>query len=148
MRVLVAEDDPGLREVLVMGLEDHGYQVDAASAATTPSTCSSSTTTTSPSSTGACPVLRDRGRGVGSQARQTNAILMLNRPRRPTGPDPRPRRGRRRLPGQALRLRELLARIRALQRRPRGVDAPIIARGSLALDPVRREFTVAVVHWR
>jgi len=30
MRVLVAEDDPGLREVLVMGLEDHGYQVDAA----------------------------------------------------------------------------------------------------------------------
>jgi len=30
MRVLVAEDDPGLRDVLVMGLEDHGYQVDAA----------------------------------------------------------------------------------------------------------------------
>ena len=36
---------------------------------------------------------------------------------------------------------ELLARIRALQRRPRGVDAPVIQRGRLALDPVRREVT-------
>jgi two-component system copper resistance phosphate regulon response regulator CusR len=36
---------------------------------------------------------------------------------------------------------ELLARIRALQRRPRGVDAPTISRGSLSLDPVRREVT-------
>jgi DNA-binding response OmpR family regulator len=37
---------------------------------------------------------------------------------------------------------ELLARIRALQRRPRGVDAPVLARGRLALDPVKREVTV------
>ena len=29
MRVLVAEDDEGLREVLVLGLADAGYQVDA-----------------------------------------------------------------------------------------------------------------------
>ena len=29
MRVLVAEDDAGLRDVLVLGLEDQGYQVDA-----------------------------------------------------------------------------------------------------------------------
>src|SRR6516225_9316414 len=29
MRVLVAEDDRGLREVLVEGLEEAGYQVDA-----------------------------------------------------------------------------------------------------------------------
>ena len=33
--------------------------------------------------------------------------------------------------------------MRALQRRPRGVDAPVIARGDLALDPVRREVYVA-----
>ena len=38
---------------------------------------------------------------------------------------------------------ELLARVRALQRRPRGVDAPVIARGDLSLDPVRREVAVA-----
>ena len=29
MRVLVAEDDPGLREVIVLGLADAGYHVDA-----------------------------------------------------------------------------------------------------------------------
>jgi len=29
VRVLVAEDDPGLREVMVLGLQDSGYQVDA-----------------------------------------------------------------------------------------------------------------------
>ncbi len=29
MRILVAEDDPGLRAVLTQGLEDGGYQVDA-----------------------------------------------------------------------------------------------------------------------
>jgi DNA-binding response OmpR family regulator len=31
MRVLVAEDDPGLREVLIQGLEEAGYFVDSAS---------------------------------------------------------------------------------------------------------------------
>src|SRR5262249_28248751 len=29
MRVLVAEDDEGLREVVVLGLQERGYQVDA-----------------------------------------------------------------------------------------------------------------------
>jgi DNA-binding response OmpR family regulator len=29
MRILIAEDDPGLRDVLVRGLEDDGYRVDA-----------------------------------------------------------------------------------------------------------------------
>ena len=37
---------------------------------------------------------------------------------------------------------ELLARIRALQRRPRGVDAPVLRCGRLTLDPVTREVTV------
>ncbi len=38
---------------------------------------------------------------------------------------------------------ELLARVRAVQRRPRGVDAPIISRGRLSLDPIRHEVSVA-----
>ncbi len=38
---------------------------------------------------------------------------------------------------------ELLARIRALQRRPRGVEAPILQLGRLALDPARHTVTVA-----
>jgi DNA-binding response OmpR family regulator len=29
MRILVAEDDPGLRDVIVLGLADSGYHVDA-----------------------------------------------------------------------------------------------------------------------
>lgn len=29
MRILVAEDDPGLREVIVLGLQDAGYHVDS-----------------------------------------------------------------------------------------------------------------------
>jgi two-component system copper resistance phosphate regulon response regulator CusR len=37
---------------------------------------------------------------------------------------------------------ELLARVRALQRRPRGVDAPTIERGRLTLDPVTRVVAV------
>ena len=37
---------------------------------------------------------------------------------------------------------ELVARIRALQRRPRSVDGPAITRGSLTLDPARREIAV------
>jgi DNA-binding response OmpR family regulator len=37
---------------------------------------------------------------------------------------------------------ELLARVRALQRRPRNVDGPVLTRGQLALDPVRHEVTV------
>jgi len=38
---------------------------------------------------------------------------------------------------------ELVARVRALQRRPRGVDGAVIVRGALSLDPVRRRVTVA-----
>ena len=37
---------------------------------------------------------------------------------------------------------ELLARVRALQRRPRNVDAPVLSRGQLALDPLRHQVTV------
>ncbi len=37
---------------------------------------------------------------------------------------------------------ELVARIRALQRRPRNVDGPAITRGALTLDPARREIEV------
>ena len=37
---------------------------------------------------------------------------------------------------------ELLARIRALQRRPRGVEAPILQLGRLALDPALHPVSV------
>jgi len=142
--VLVAEDDPGLREVLVQGLEDAGYVVDAV----------------------------DRGDDAVDQLRfydydvavldwrmpgasgievvawvrqnqRPTAILMLTA--RDTPPD--------RITGldsgaddylvKPFDFGELVARVWALQRRPRGVDGAVVARGALSLDPVRRRVTVA-----
>jgi DNA-binding response OmpR family regulator len=142
MRVLVAEDDEGLRDVLVLGLEDQGYQVDAVERGDD-----------------AIDQLKwyeydvaiidwrmpgAPGVDVIAWARKNNrptALLMLTA--RDAPPD--------RIQGldagaddylvKPFDFGELLARIRALQRRPRGVDAPIIQRGRLALDPVKREIT-------
>jgi DNA-binding response OmpR family regulator len=144
MRILVAEDDPGLRGVLVLGLEDAGYQVDAVERGDD-----------------AIDQLKfyeydvavidwrmpgAEGVEVIRWARRherPTALLMLTA--RDTPPD--------RVSGldagaddylvKPFDFGELLARIRALQRRPRGVDAPVITRGLLALDPARREVASA-----
>jgi DNA-binding response OmpR family regulator len=143
MRVLVAEDDPGLREVLVLGLADSGYQVDAVDRGDD-----------------AIDMLKfyeydvavldwrmpgAEGIDVVAWARRHDrptALLMLTA--RDTPPD--------RIRGldagaddylvKPFDFGELLARIRALQRRPRGVEGPVLVRGSLALDPVTRDVTV------
>jgi DNA-binding response OmpR family regulator len=142
MRVLVAEDDPGLREVLVLGLTDAGYHVDAVARGDD-----------------AVDQLRwydydvavvdwrmpgREGVDVVDWARRNDrptAILMLTA--RDTPAD--------RIRGldagaddylvKPFDFGELLARVRALQRRPRGVDAPVLRAGRLALDPVSRTVT-------
>src|SRR4051794_17766948 len=139
MRVLVAEDDDGLRDVLVLGLSDAGYQVDAVDRGDD-----------------AIDQLKwyeydvaiidwrmpgREGIDVVAWARKhgrPTALLMLTA--RDTPAD--------RIRGldagaddylvKPFDFGELLARGRALQRRPRGVDAPILERGRLALDPVAR----------
>jgi two-component system copper resistance phosphate regulon response regulator CusR len=143
MRVLVAEDDSALRDVLVLGLEDQGYNVDAVERGDD-----------------AIDQLKwydydvaivdwrmpgAPGIDVVAWARKHDkptAILMLTA--RDTHSD--------RIQGldagaddylvKPFDFGELLARIRALQRRPRGVDAPVITRGRIALDPVRRSVAV------
>ncbi|MFZ0218239.1 MAG: response regulator transcription factor [Candidatus Dormiibacterota bacterium] len=143
MRILVAEDDPGLLAVLVEGLEDAGYQVDGVE-----------------DGDGAIQQLRfydydvavldwrmpgRNGLDVVAWARQQErptAILMLTA--RDTFED--------RIQGldsgaddylvKPFDFGELVARVRALQRRPRGVDGAVIRRGSLDLDPVRREVSM------
>jgi len=143
VRILVAEDDAGLRELLVQGLEEAGYRVDAVDRGDL-----------------AIEQLRfyeydvavvdwrmpgAAGIDVIAWARRhqrPTAMLMLTA--RDTAPD--------RIEGldagaddylvKPFDFGELVARIRALQRRPRGVDAPIINRGDLALDPLRREVKV------
>ena len=142
MRVLVAEDDPGLRKVLVIGLEEQGYQVDSV----------------------------DRGDDAIDQlkfyeydvavidwrmpgAEGIDVVRWARRNDRPTAllmltaRDAPPDRIRGLDAGaddylvKPFDFGELLARVRALQRRPRGVDAPVIVRGRLALDPLRRVVT-------
>jgi two-component system copper resistance phosphate regulon response regulator CusR len=143
MRVLVAEDDPGLREVIVLGLEDSGYQVDAVQRGDD-----------------AIDQLRwyeydvaiidwrmpgAEGIDVVAWARKHDrptAILMLTA--RDTSAD--------RVRGldtgaddylvKPFDFGELLARVRALQRRPRGVGGPIFRLGALALDPATRAVTI------
>jgi len=142
MRVLVAEDDDGLRDVLVLGLSEAGYQVDAVERGDD-----------------AIDYLKwyeydvavidwrmpgAEGIDVVAWARRHDrptALLMLTA--RDTPAD--------RIRGldsgaddylvKPFDFGELLARVRALQRRPRGVDAPVITVGGLALDPVRRVVT-------
>ena len=139
MRVLVAEDDEGLREVLVLGLSDAGYHVDAVERGDD-----------------AIDYLKwyeydvavidwrmpgAEGIDVIAWARKherPTAMLMLTARDTPadrirgldTGADD--------YLVKPFDFGELLARIRALQRRPRGVDAPVLRAGRLTLDPVTR----------
>ena len=144
MRVLVAEDDPGLRHVLTLGLKDYGYQVDVAERGDD-----------------AIDLLKfydydvavidwrmpgAEGIDVVAWARKHNkptAILML------TARDAPPDRIRGLDAGaddylvKPFDFGELLARVRALQRRPRGVEGPVLERGKVALDPATRSVTAA-----
>ena len=143
MRVLVAEDDAGLREVIVLGLQERGYQVDAVERGDD-----------------AIDQLGwyeydvavidwrmpgKEGIDVVRWARRHDrptAILMLTA--RDTTAD--------RITGldagaddylvKPFDFGELLARVRALQRRPRGVDSPVLRSGRLELDPLKRSVEV------
>jgi len=142
MRVLVAEDDEGLREVLVLGLTDAGYHVDAV----------------------------DRGDDAIDQlawyeydvavidwrmpgAEGIDVVAWARKHDRPPGLLMLTARD---TPADRIRgldtgaddylvkpfdFGELLARVRALQRRPRGVDQPVLRVGRLALDPVTHQVT-------
>jgi DNA-binding response OmpR family regulator len=143
MRILVAEDDAGLREVLVLGLERAGYQVDAVErgddAIDQLKWYEYDVAVLDWRMPGAEGI--DVVRWARRQKRPT-AILMLTA--RDTPQD--------RIQGldtgaddylvKPFDFGELLARVRALQRRPRGVDGEVIERGRLALDPARREVTL------
>ena len=123
--MLVAEDDPGLREVIVLGLSDSGYHVDAVERGDDaidqlkfyeydvaiidwrmPGARASRSSTGRAATSGPTAILMltardtpaDRIRGL-----DTGADDYLVKP---------------------FDFGELLARVRALQRRPRGVDAP------------------------
>jgi DNA-binding response OmpR family regulator len=143
MRLLVAEDDPGLREVLVQGLEEAGYVVDAVGRGDDAIDClrfyAYEVAVVDWRMPGAAGI--DVVDWVRRNQRPT-AMLMLTARDTPadrvrgldTGADD--------YLVKPFDFAELIARIRALQRRPRHVEAPVITRGVLSLDPVRHEICV------
>src|SRR5512140_2366909 len=144
MRVLVAEDDEGLRDVLVLGLTDAGYHVDAVDRGDD-----------------AIDQLRwyeydvavidwrmpgAEGIDVVAWARKherPTALLMLTARDTPadrirgldTGADD--------YLVKPFDFGELLARVRALQRRPRQVEGPMLVCGRVSMDPVTRDVRLA-----
>ena len=143
MRVLVAEDDSGLNELLVQGLADQGYQVDSVErgddAIDQLKFYEYDVAVIDWRMPGAEGI--DVVRWARRHERPT-ALLMLTARDAPAD----------RISGldggaddylvKPFDFGELLARVRALQRRPRGVDAPVLGRGQVTLDPIRREVAV------
>ncbi len=140
MRILVAEDDPGLRAVLVQGLEDHGFFVDAVARGDD-----------------AIEQLRFYEYDVAvidwrmPGASGVEVVSWVRREKRPTRLLMLTARDTTadRIEGldagaddylvKPFDFGELLARIRALQRRPPASDTSTLVRGDLELDPQRRE---------
>jgi len=142
VRVLVAEDDPGLRSVLERGLREHGYVVDAvADGALALSYLRSYTYEVAvldwrmPRQSGleVVDAMRDR--------RDRTPVLML------TARDATEDRVEGLNHGaddylvKPFSFAELVARLQALQRRPPLSVEPVLACGELSLDPATRVMT-------
>ncbi len=144
MRILVAEDEPGLRDVIVLGLEDAGYRVDAVGRGDDAidqlgwyDYDVAVVDWRMPGADGIEVVRWARG-----HARPTAVLMLTARDTvedRVTGLDA----GADDYLVKPFEFSELLARIRALQRRPRIVEGPILRQGRLAFDPARRRVIVA-----
>jgi two-component system OmpR family response regulator len=144
VRLLVAEDDVALRDVLGRGLREAGYVVDAVA------TGDEALAYLRIYEYGVC-VLDWRMPGISgleviSRARALGVhtpFLML------TAVDTHPERIRALDEGaddylvKPFNYGELLARLRALLRRPSGARSPELRCGSLTVDPATREATVA-----
>jgi two-component system, OmpR family, response regulator len=140
VRILVAEDNEGLGAVLVRGLGEHGYVVDLVADGETAATylavyqyAVAVVDWRMPKLSGLDLVARMR--------REGSAVPVLMLTARDTPAD--------RITGldtgaddylvKPFNFGELLARLRALQRRPAGARRPVLALGGLELDPATRE---------
>ncbi|HYK68283.1 MAG TPA: response regulator transcription factor [Streptosporangiaceae bacterium] len=144
MRVLVAEDDHGLRSVLVRGLQEHDYVVDAVRNG-------EEALKFLRSYSYELAVLDWRMPGISGldvvrwmrRNAQPTRILMLTARDQPadrvTGLDA----GADDYLVKPFDFAELLARMRALQRRPPAVQQPEMVVGDLRFDPAARQVLVA-----
>ena len=139
MRVLVAEDDRGLRDIIVLGLRHAGYQVDAVGRGHD-----------------AIDHLRwheydvavldwrmPGGDGIDiitwiRRNEKPTAVLMLTARDSPADRVHGLDAGADDYLVKPFDFAELLARVRALQRRPRSGAAPVLRVGDVALEPARR----------
>ncbi|HVC26250.1 MAG TPA: response regulator transcription factor [Acidimicrobiales bacterium] len=146
MRVLVAEDDGGLRDVLVRGLREAGYVVDAAVdgddalaylAVNEYGVCVLDWRLPGPS--GVDVVAWARARNI------STPILMLTARDAPGDRVEALDSGADDYLVKPFDYGELLARLRALLRRPAGDRSPQLVCGSLVVDPTTREVRAAGV---
>jgi DNA-binding response OmpR family regulator len=143
MRVLVAEDDGSLGEVLAAGLRNHGYVVDLVTDGTlalTYSRCYDYAVAVldwlMPEVSGIDVVHQLRRRGI-----QTPVLLISGK----TAPEDRVAgldAGADDYLVKPFVFAELLARVRALQRRPPDVLPPRLVVGDLEWDPASREVRI------
>jgi DNA-binding response OmpR family regulator len=144
MRVLVAEDDPSLRAVLVRGLKDHGYTVDAvdegAAALAYLRTYEYEVAVLDwrmPVKSGIDTLAEARATGV------RTPILMLTARDTPADRVEGLNAGADDYLVKPFDFGELLARLRALQRRPALRLGPELVCGDLRYDPATRVLTLA-----
>ena len=144
MRLLVAEDDDGLRDVLLLGLAEQGYQVyavargdDAIDQLKWYEYDVAIIDWRMPGAPGIDVVAWAR------RHQQPTALLMLTARDAPHDRIEGLDAGADDYLVKPFDFGELLARVRALQRRPHGVDGPVLSRGRLALDPRTRVVSVA-----
>ena len=142
MRILVAEDDQGLQSIIALGLREAGYQVD---------TVERGDDAIDQMKWYEYDVAVVDWRMPGAEGidvvawacrnKRPTAVLMLTARDAPadrirgldTGADD--------YLVKPFDFGELLARVRALQRRPRSVGGPILEKGHVSLDPLRRTVT-------
>ncbi len=144
MRLLIAEDDDALRSVLVRGLEESGYVVDAVAdgddALAHLAVYEYDVAILDwrmPRRTGYDTVAAMRDR------RDKTPVLMLTARDQPADRVAGLDRGADDYLVKPFDFGELLARLRALQRRPAAVAGPVLRCGDLEFDPASREVRVA-----
>ena len=144
MRVLVAEDDRGLRDVLGRGLRESGYASTpcpmAQAADQLPAQLRVRGRGARLADARACPVSRCCS-GCAGTSRPIRVLMLTARDTpadRVTGLD----EGADDYLVKPFDFAELLARLRALQRRPRTAQPPQLAVGDVGFDPATREVRV------